>query len=202
MPSSPNGPCSTGNTTSTPSRPPTGRHRHLGAVAAPHPVAPDLDRDRPRGRLRAVPRGPTPRRQATPRARRSGPRRAPQHERASLLLLGVEVVPVGVVGVVVLVVVVGVGATYLPTTIVTLVPFLAWVAAAGVWLRTTPFWLWFGHRLRLHGGREAGGAERGLGRAASSCRPRWERSRSAGALATTRVTVEPVAAAFPPPGSG
>ena len=45
MPSSPNGPCRTGNTTSAPSRPRPGRHRELLAVAAPHAVAADLDAD-------------------------------------------------------------------------------------------------------------------------------------------------------------
>jgi hypothetical protein len=44
-----------------------------------------------------------------------------------------DVVPLGEVGVVgILVVVVGVGATYLPITMVTVVPFLTCVEAAGV----------------------------------------------------------------------
>ena len=46
VPSSPNGPWSAGNTTSTPSQAPAGRDLDLAAVAAPDAVAPDLDLDR------------------------------------------------------------------------------------------------------------------------------------------------------------
>ncbi len=46
MPSSPNGPCSTGNATSTPSSPRPGSTAKVAAVAAPDAVAADLDLDR------------------------------------------------------------------------------------------------------------------------------------------------------------
>ncbi len=46
VPSSPNGPCRTGNTTSTPSSPRPGVTATTDAVAPPHPVAAHLDRDR------------------------------------------------------------------------------------------------------------------------------------------------------------
>ena len=154
------------------------------AVAPPHAVAADLDRDRVVPGVARAPRGPTPPRRATPRARRSGPRRAPRRERASRLLLrrrgragrrrrrasGRRARGASSAS----------APTYLPTTIVTCVRFLAWVAGGRILAEHDAVLGLVGHRLLLHGGREAGGAERGLGRAARSCRPRSGRPRWAG----------------------
>ena len=123
---------------------------------------------------------------------------------ADVVPVGVGVVPVvgvvGVVGVVVVIVVVGVvGATYLPTTIVTVLPFLAWVVAAGFWLRTTPFWLWL---VTVCGCWVAGNpAAPSAALAAPVVLPTtFGTATVAGALATTRVTVEPLGADLPPVG--
>ncbi len=92
----------------------------------------------------------------------------------------------------VLVVVVGVvDATYLPTTIVTLVSFLAWLEAAGVWLWTTPFW--FGSVtvcLCTVAGKPA--APSVASAAPRVCPTTFGTATVAGALATTSVTVEPL----------
>ena len=106
-----------------------------------------------------------------------------------------------VVGVVVVVVVVGVvGATYLPITIVTTIPFLAWVEAAGFWLRTTPFWVL---SVTVCGCWVAGNpAAPSAALAAPVVLPTtFGTATVAGALATTRVTVEPLGTDFPPTGS-
>ena len=63
MPSSPNGPCSTGNTTSAPSRPPPGVERELGAVVQPGARSARSARRAPRARPPRRPRARTRRAQ-------------------------------------------------------------------------------------------------------------------------------------------
>ena len=148
----------------------------------------------------ASPRGPTPPRRAKPRARRSGLPRAPRRELSSLLLLRRRR---------------GAGRrgrrgrrgrargrrrwwssasrTYLPTTIVTLAPFLAWVSAAGFWLRTIPFWLWL---VTVCCCTVAGNPRApSVALAAPLVLPTtFGTATVGGALATTSVTVEPLGA--------
>ena len=132
MPSSPNGPCSAGNTTSAPSSPPPGRHARALARRGATRRRGRSPPTRPRGRRRAGRRARRRRRTATPRARRSARRRAPRRVsgRAARSAGGTRGASRrrrrrrrgcrGVVGVVVgVVVVVVVGVLSTPTVIVT-----------------------------------------------------------------------------------
>jgi hypothetical protein len=115
------------------------RKRHLVSVAPPHSVATDLDLDRFVTRLdQSVPdRGGRSERDLVFRGPAASEHRDPEPVHGVVGVVGVVEV-VGVVGVVG--VVEGEGdAVYCPTTIVTVLPFLAELPPPGDWRTTTPF---------------------------------------------------------------